>query len=407
MRGCGWRSSARRRTEPARFSACWPTDAAFRKTAAGRSLLVTLAGQIGAANSPHDLVARRQGAGRPGRDRQGAGPRAGPGPDRASCRRRRAPGWPAAGRARRGPSSPTCSATLAPRPLDDRAARRRPRRRRPRARPGRVRDVQRPRSPTCSPSRQPPEVQTAAVETLARFDDAGRGHDPADRLAGPESPRCAPRPPRRCSPAPPGSTPSSTRWSRARSAARDVDPARIALLKSYPDPKVRDPRRQSCSPAPAWPAAQDVVAAYQQGAALKGDARQGQDRSSRRTAPPATGSKASASRRRRPGRHPRPRAGGGAAQHPRPQPRGEAAVPQLRPRHRQDGRTLTGMITAETANSLTLRRADGIEETVLRLRHRGAAQHRPVVHAGGPGEANRRAGDGGFAGVFAIGKVSF
>ena len=31
------------------------------------------------------------------------------------------------------------------------------------------------------------------------------------------------------------------------------------------------------------------------------------------------------------------------------------------------GRTLTGMITAETANSLTIRRADGTSETVLRI----------------------------------------
>ena len=31
------------------------------------------------------------------------------------------------------------------------------------------------------------------------------------------------------------------------------------------------------------------------------------------------------------------------------------------------GRILTGMITAETANSLTLRRADGTSETVLRI----------------------------------------
>jgi putative heme-binding domain-containing protein len=31
------------------------------------------------------------------------------------------------------------------------------------------------------------------------------------------------------------------------------------------------------------------------------------------------------------------------------------------------GRVLTGMITAETANSLTIRKPDGVEETVLRL----------------------------------------
>ena len=31
------------------------------------------------------------------------------------------------------------------------------------------------------------------------------------------------------------------------------------------------------------------------------------------------------------------------------------------------GRILTGMITAETANSITIRRADGTSETVLRI----------------------------------------
>ncbi len=31
------------------------------------------------------------------------------------------------------------------------------------------------------------------------------------------------------------------------------------------------------------------------------------------------------------------------------------------------GRVLTGMIAAETANSLTIRKPDGVEETVLRL----------------------------------------
>jgi putative heme-binding domain-containing protein len=33
----------------------------------------------------------------------------------------------------------------------------------------------------------------------------------------------------------------------------------------------------------------------------------------------------------------------------------------------QNGRTITGMITAETANAITLRRADGSSETVLRV----------------------------------------
>ena len=64
------------------------------------------------------------------------------------------------------------------------------------------------------------------------------------------------------------------------------------------------------------------------------------------------------------------------------------------------GRVLTGMITAETANSLTIRKPDGVEETVLRLEIDELREHRPLVHAGGPGEAGRRRGDGGPARVF-------
>ena len=71
-----------------------------------------------------------------------------------------------------------------------------------------------------------------------------------------------------------------------------------------------------------------------------------------------------------------------------------------------DGRVLTGMIADETANSLTIRKPDGGEEIVPRHPDRRAAQHRVVVHARGPGEADRRAGDGGSARVHQLRAVT-
>ena len=54
-----------------------------------------------------------------------------------------------------------------------------------------------------------------------------------------------------------------------------------------------------------------------------------------------------------------------------------------------DGRSMTGMIASETANSVTLRRAEDATDTVQRERYRAAARQRPVDHARGPGKANR------------------
>ena len=71
-----------------------------------------------------------------------------------------------------------------------------------------------------------------------------------------------------------------------------------------------------------------------------------------------------------------------------------------------DGRQLTGMIAAETATSVTLTPGRQRHRHGPADRHRPAQEHRPVADARGNGEADRPAGDGGFAGVFAGGGVS-
>ena len=70
------------------------------------------------------------------------------------------------------------------------------------------------------------------------------------------------------------------------------------------------------------------------------------------------------------------------------------------------GRVLTGMIADETANSLTIRKPDGGEEIVPRLQIDELRSTGLVVHARRPGEADRRAGDGGSAGVHRLRAVT-
>ena len=111
----------------------------------------------------------------------------------------------------------------------------------------------------------------------------------------------------------------------------DVDPARLELLKSYPDAAVRT--RAARIFAAAQARRQDVVAAYQKALPLKGDraARQGGLQDAVLDLPPPRRRRPAG--RRRPRGDPRPRPRRRAAQHPRPQPRGDAAVPELRPGH--------------------------------------------------------------------------
>ena len=72
-------------------------------------------------------------------------------------------------------------------------------------------------------------------------------------------------------------------------------------------------------------------------------------------------------RRPEPGDGHRPDARGPARPHPRPQPRGRADLPQLHVAT-TDGRVLSGLIAEESANAVTLKRAEGATDVVPRDR---------------------------------------
>ena len=305
-------------------------DAAFRASAHGRAFLTALAAQTGASDRPDDLAAVLKAL---------DGPLAGDRPcPVTSC-------WPcmsrmsaavqaqlAGSRRRQGRVDPRRRSWPTPaRPRSTKGSR-------PPQRAAAVRslrfaalpDVQALLSELLAP-RQPPAVQTAAIETLARFDDA---RVPAILLRGW-----------------PGMSPKLRATAAEALFARpawvgafldavekgtvgraDVDPARLELLKTYPVRRGAGAGRPSLR-APGRPGARTWSPPTRRPCTLKGDRERGQGGLQDPllvVPPPRRGRPAG---RRRPLGDPRPRPGRRAAQHPRPQPRGDAAVPELRPRH--------------------------------------------------------------------------
>jgi putative heme-binding domain-containing protein len=212
-------------------------------------------------------------------------------------------------------------------------------------------------------SRQPPELQTAAIETLASFNDARvapillsawPGMSPKLRATAAEALFARPL------------------WINAFLDAlengtvgrADVDPARLNLIKQYPDDGVR--ARASRSFAAGLPRRQEVVAAYQNALVRKGDRERGKGvfkthcSSCHRleNVGQQIGAELSAVRDR----------GLDAVLLNILDPNREV-MPQFQSYIlvTTSGRVLTGMITAETATSLTIRKPDGGGETVLRL----------------------------------------
>ena len=206
-------------------------------------------------------------------------------------------------------------------------------------------------------------MQAEAVETLARFDDP---RVPQILLRGwpGMSPSSARRPPRPSSRGRPGSNAFLDAVEKGTIGRADLDPARLELLKSYPDAAVR--ARAGRLFAAAQARRQDVVAAYQKALQLKGDPARGKE-VFKAHARPATASRGSASR--------------SGADLSAIRDRGlDAVLLNILDPNREvmpqflsyvlvttTGRVLTGMIAAETANSLTIRQPDGREETVLRI----------------------------------------
>ncbi len=213
-------------------------------------------------------------------------------------------------------------------------------------------------------SKQPQPVQLAALETLARFDVA---EVPSLIITAWPSQTPQLR-----------ATSVETLFTRAswltafldaveeQTIARaDLDPARIALLKQHGDAAIRN-RATKLFAGSTLARRQDVVDAYQKSLELKGDVDRGRMHFRKTCAAchklenfgESIGADLNAIR-----------------------DRGTAAVllnildpnREVKPQFLSyvvvldSGRTLTGMIAAETANSLTLRKADNTTESVLRV----------------------------------------
>jgi putative membrane-bound dehydrogenase-like protein len=212
--------------------------------------------------------------------------------------------------------------------------------------------------------RQPQPVQAAALETLARFDDPGVPAIVLDAWPG-LSPQLR-------------ATAAETLFARPGWVAAfldaveagtvkpgDVDPARIQLLQASGDDKVRARAARLFATA-TLSKRQDVVAAYQKALTLKGDLARGK----------AIFKKECSACHRLEGVGESIGADLLAIRD-----RGLEGVllnildpnREVKPQfvsyylETESGRTLTGMIAAETASSLTIRRADGTSETVLRV----------------------------------------
>lgn len=336
-------------------------DGNFRATPHGRTILGTLAAQIGAANKDHDVAAVLK-------------PLAGLAEtDKALARElviQLVSKQPALAARFTGANSGQVRAILAGL-LSDAKQTATDEKKAPAARVAAVRSLTLALFADVSPllsellaSRQPPEVQTAAIETLARFNEpavassvlaAWKGFTPKVRATATESLFSRPT------------------WINAfldavekgAVARGDVDPARLDLLKSHRDPHVKA-RALKIFAGSGLARRADVVAAYAKALQLKGDAAKGRAVFKMHCATchqlegvgANVGADLKAIRDRGleavmlnildPNREVKPQF--------------LAYVAELK-----NGRALTGMITAETANNITIRRPDGVEEAVLRL----------------------------------------
>jgi putative membrane-bound dehydrogenase-like protein len=216
----------------------------------------------------------------------------------------------------------------------------------------------------CLKPRQPQPVQLAALETLARFDDAGvpaliladwRGLSPQPRATAAETLFARP--------AWIGAFLDAVESGKIKPG--DVDPARIQLLQRSGDKALRE-RAAKLFAGTKLSKRGDVVAAYQKALTVKGDAAKGKMVFKNVCSTchrlegvgESVGAELSAIRDR----------GTEAMLLNILDPNREVLPKYLSYYLETDkGRTITGMITAETATGITIRRADGTSETVLRV----------------------------------------
>ncbi|WP_397568621.1 PVC-type heme-binding CxxCH protein [Schlesneria sp. T3-172] len=212
--------------------------------------------------------------------------------------------------------------------------------------------------------REPQPIQAAALETLSRYDsdnvaammiDVWKSQTPPLRATSVETLFSRPQ------------------WigqfldavSDNRIATAELDPARIALLKKHQDAKIRE-RAEKLFAGATIDRRADVVAAYQSSLEKAGDVERGR----------ALFRKTCAACHKLEGVGESIGADLNAIKD-----RGMAAVMlnildpnrEVKPQFftyvvaLESGRTVTGMIAAETANSLTLRKSDNTTETILRV----------------------------------------
>jgi putative membrane-bound dehydrogenase-like protein len=212
--------------------------------------------------------------------------------------------------------------------------------------------------------RQPEAVQRAALESLARFDQpkvpqvvlaAWPGFSPQVRATAAETLFARPA----------WITAFLDAVEKGKIKTGEIDPARISLLQASADPKLRERAEKLFAKAKLSKRA-DVVAAYQKALDLKGDTTRGK----------ALFAKNCSACHRLEGVGEQIGAELGAIKE-----RGNATIllaildpnREVLPKFlayrvvTDAGRIITGMITAETATSITLRRADATSETVLRV----------------------------------------
>lgn len=212
--------------------------------------------------------------------------------------------------------------------------------------------------------RQPQPVQAAVLETLGRFDQrqvsglvlsAWPGLSPALRATAAETLFSQPA----------GVAAFLDAVESKQIGRGDVDPARLLLLQSHADPKIKA-RAATLLAATKLARRQEVVAAYQKALQLKGEAIRGKAIFKKECAAchrlegvgNEVGAELSAIRNR----------GNEAILLNILDPNREVLPQFLTYVLVTDaGRSITGLIASETANSITIRRPDGASETVLRV----------------------------------------
>ena len=174
--------------------------------------------------------------------------------------------------------------------------------------------------------------------------------------------------------------------------SNQLEPLRVEQLRKHPNAKIRE-RAGALLAGQAAPDRQKMVEDYRAALDLKADAARGKAVFKKNCTLSSAGERGRRGRPR-PAVRPAQQVGRAAAQrHPRPEPRSGSALSEL-PVVTTKGQTFTGLIAAETASSVTLRRGEKAEDTILRSQIEEIQATGKSAHAGGTGDAVEQAGPG-------------